>query len=284
MLRREGLYTSHIAEWRKVREGEALSGLEAKKTRGAKRSPEQLELDKLRRQIGRLQTELERNRPALDVMGKAHALLELLSESADTTDVDAIVGDAAGGVKTVGTKMACLLLGVSRATHYRRLNPPPPTRGPSGPDRAVRGGACRRAGAAEPSRALGPGPGAGVGAAARRGPVLVLESTMYRILRAPGQIGERRAQATHPARKKPELVADAPNQVWCWDITKLRGPARGVYYHLYTIIDIWSRYVVGCTCRRGRGRRPGRGVDRRRRPGRAWTPTSWSSTPTGARR
>jgi transposase InsO family protein len=71
------------------------------------------------------------------------------------------------------------------------------------------------------------------------------ESTMYRILRAAGQSGERRAQATHPARTKPELVAHTPNQVWSWDITKLRGPVKGVWFHLYTVIDIWSRYVVG---------------------------------------
>jgi len=68
---------------------------------------------------------------------------------------------------------------------------------------------------------------------------------MYRILRAAGQTGERRAQATHPARTKPELVADAPNQVWSWDITRLRGPVKGIWFHLYTVIDIWSRYVVG---------------------------------------
>jgi putative transposase len=71
------------------------------------------------------------------------------------------------------------------------------------------------------------------------------ESTMYRILRAAGQVGDRRAQATHPTRKKPELTAQAPNQVWCWDITKLRGSSRGVWYYLYTVIDIFSRYVVG---------------------------------------
>ena len=70
------------------------------------------------------------------------------------------------------------------------------------------------------------------------------ESTMYRLLRRAGQAGERRRQATHPSRVKPELMADAPNRVWSWDITKLRGPVKGVWYHLYTVIDIWSRYVV----------------------------------------
>jgi hypothetical protein len=58
-------------------------------------------------------------------------------------------------------------------------------------------------------------------------------STMYRLLRAHEQTPQRRAQATHPAKKKPELLADGPNQVWTWDITKLTGPIRGVYYDLY---------------------------------------------------
>jgi transposase InsO family protein len=73
------------------------------------------------------------------------------------------------------------------------------------------------------------------------------ESTMYRLLRQAGQNGERRRQATHPAKAKPELVADGPSQVFTWDITKLRGPAKGVWYHLYAIIDIYSRYIVGWT-------------------------------------
>ena len=63
-------------------------------------------------------------------------------------------------------------------------------------------------------------------------------STMYRILREHGEVTERRRHATHPARKKPELLATAPNQVWSWDITKLAGPARGIWYHAYVIIDI----------------------------------------------
>src|SRR5438552_19077780 len=68
---------------------------------------------------------------------------------------------------------------------------------------------------------------------------------MYRILRAHDEVKERRLQAVHPARVKPELVATQPNQCWSWDITKLHGPAKWTYYHLYVIIDIYSRYVVG---------------------------------------
>ena len=71
------------------------------------------------------------------------------------------------------------------------------------------------------------------------------ESTFYRLLRQAGEVRERRRQATHPAKVKPELVASAPNEVWSWDITKLRGPAKWTYYYLYVILDIFSRYVVG---------------------------------------
>ncbi len=70
-------------------------------------------------------------------------------------------------------------------------------------------------------------------------------SSMYRILRSHGEVGERRRQAVHPARVKPELVATAPNQCWSWDITKLHGPVKWSYFHLYVIIDIYSRYTVG---------------------------------------
>ena len=76
------------------------------------------------------------------------------------------------------------------------------------------------------------------------GTYLCSESSMYRILRSHGQVRERRRQATHPAKKKPELVAVKLNDVWSWDITKLPSPIRGVYYDLMVIIDLFSRYVV----------------------------------------
>jgi putative transposase len=70
-------------------------------------------------------------------------------------------------------------------------------------------------------------------------------STMYRILRGARQVRERRDQLRHPNYRKPELLATAPNQVWSWDITKLRGPAKWMFFQLYVILDIFSRYVVG---------------------------------------
>jgi putative transposase len=69
---------------------------------------------------------------------------------------------------------------------------------------------------------------------------------MYRILKdLHGEVKERRRQVEHRQYQKPELPATAPNQVWSWDITKLKGPAKWTYYYLYVIIDIFSRHVVG---------------------------------------
>ena len=70
-------------------------------------------------------------------------------------------------------------------------------------------------------------------------------STMYRILHEHEEVQERRNQRRHPTYTKPELLSTGPNQVWSWDITKLRGPAKWHYYYLYTMLDIYSRYVVG---------------------------------------
>ena len=70
-------------------------------------------------------------------------------------------------------------------------------------------------------------------------------STMYRVLAEHAQLVERRRIARHPARVVPELVATGPGQVYSWDITKLAGPVKGVYYDAYVMIDIYSRYIVG---------------------------------------
>jgi len=77
------------------------------------------------------------------------------------------------------------------------------------------------------------------------GAYLGSESTMYRLLRAHGEVTERQRQATHPPRAIPELMASRPNEVWTYDATALRGPSRGVHYDLLVMIDIFSRYVPG---------------------------------------
>lgn len=69
--------------------------------------------------------------------------------------------------------------------------------------------------------------------------------TMYRLLAANNEVRERRDQRRHPVYSKPELLATGPNQVWSWDITKLKGPIKGQFFNLYVILDIFSRCVVG---------------------------------------
>ena len=83
LLRREGLYSSHVTEWRRARDAGALAGLTPAQ-RAAKRSPERAEIERLRARAERAERELAKTKAALEVVGKAHALLELLSESADT--------------------------------------------------------------------------------------------------------------------------------------------------------------------------------------------------------
>jgi len=69
--------------------------------------------------------------------------------------------------------------------------------------------------------------------------------TFYRVLAAGGRVRERRDQRVHPAHAKPELIATAPNQVWSWDITRLRSSLKWNFFYLYVLLDIYSRYVVG---------------------------------------
>ena len=153
-------------------------------------------------------------------------------------------------VAVVSKRRAARLLGMSRASYYRRRQPPV-----SGP-RAPRPAPANRLSEAEREHVLAVlrapencelAPAQVWAGLLDSGIYLCSIATMYRVLRAVGECRERRAQRTHPAKKKPELLAVRPNQVWSWDITKLRGSERGVTYDLYVIIDIYSRYVVGWT-------------------------------------
>jgi len=80
-------------------------------------------------------------------------------------------------------------------------------------------------------------------------------STMYRLLRKRGEIKDRRNQRSHVPPQRPELLATGPNQVWSWDITKLKGPRKWTFLHLYVVIDVFSRFVVGwCISRKSNAR------------------------------
>lgn len=80
---------------------------------------------------------------------------------------------------------------------------------------------------------------------ADQGRYIASESTFYRVLHEAGQVAHR-GKAKPPTRKRPaSLYADAPNQLWSWDITYLATTVKGIFFYLYLIMDIFSRKIVG---------------------------------------
>jgi putative transposase len=149
----------------------------------------------------------------------------------------------------VGVAVACRALGVSRAGFYRRQQPPrarnaPTTRSAS--PRALT--QAERQGVRDvlnSPRFVDQAPAQVHTALLDAGVYHCSTRTMYRILDDAQEVRERRNLLRHPHYHKPELLATDPNQVWSWDITMLPGPAKGSRFHLYVILDIFSRYVVG---------------------------------------
>jgi transposase InsO family protein len=148
------------------------------------------------------------------------------------------------------TAGACAALGLARASVYRartRLARPPaspPPRRP--PPRALGPDERRRVlDVLRTPRFVDQAPAEIYATLLDEGVYLCSIRTMYRILAENGEVRERRDQLRHPVYQKPELLAEAPNQVWSWDITKLMGPAKWSYFYLYVILDIFSRRVVG---------------------------------------
>lgn len=157
---------------------------------------------------------------------------------------------------TVGIAGACRALGVSRATFYRRQRPthrpsvliapsvPPPPRRAS-PRRLSPTERQNIRETLNSPRFVDQAPAQIHTALLDEGAFLCSTRTMYRILDDAQEVRERRDQLRHPTYRKPELIATGPNQVWSWDITMLPGPAKASRFHLYVILDIFSRYVVG---------------------------------------
>lgn len=148
-----------------------------------------------------------------------------------------------------GTKFACEVLGKSRSTVHRQRNPKPKMAGPHpapAPHPAQLTEVERQHVLAvlNSPRFWDKAPAQVWATLLDEGTYLCSVRTMYRVLAAAGQTGDRRPQATHPPRVRPELLAEAPGQVWSWDITRLKGPVEGVYYDLYVMLDIFSRYAV----------------------------------------
>jgi putative transposase len=147
----------------------------------------------------------------------------------------------------LGTKTACAAVGRSRATHYRRANPGRITKRkprPAPANKLTEAEVDAVLDALRSLRFVDCSPDQVYFTLLDEGTYLASVSSFYRILRANNEVRERRRQATHPAKTKPELVADKPLVVWTWDITRLKGPKRGEYFDLYVVLDIFSRYVV----------------------------------------
>lgn len=148
----------------------------------------------------------------------------------------------------VGVRPACQALGVPESSYYRRCSGKPtgqrqprptPARALSEEERQeVLDRLCSE-------RFVDRAPAEVVATLLDEKTYLCSERTMYRILASERAVKERRDQRRHPEYERPELVAQRPNEVWSWDITRLRGPETWTWYYLYVILDIYSRYVVG---------------------------------------
>jgi putative transposase len=151
----------------------------------------------------------------------------------------------------VGTRPACRALGASPATIYRRRRPPEPR--PRLPRRLPARALSEREREAvlaelHSERFLDASPAQVWATLLDEGRYLASQRTMYRLLaQRHGGVRDRRDQLTHPAYARPELLATGPNQVWSWDISKLKGPEKWTCFYLYVILDVFSRYTVGWT-------------------------------------
>ena len=151
----------------------------------------------------------------------------------------------------VGTRPACRALGAARATIYRRRRPPQPRPPRPRPVPARALSEQEREAALDvlhSPRFVDCSPAQVWATLLDEGRYLASQRTFYRLLAARhGGVRERRDQLTHPSYAKPELLAERPNELWSWDISKLKGPAKWRCFHLYVILDVFSRYVVGWT-------------------------------------
>lgn len=148
---------------------------------------------------------------------------------------------------TLGVSAMCGALGVARATYYRQTRPvfgPKPKR-PSPPRRLDEEERQAVLEVLHEPRFIDLAPAEVHATLLEEGTYLCSVRTMHRILAEHDEVRERRDQLRHPSYARPELMARGPNELWSWDITKLRGPAKWTYFYLYVILDVFSRFVVG---------------------------------------
>ena len=243
LLRREGLYSSHLTTWRKAVRSGSLRALSKRRGRKpSERNPLEGKVRKLERGehspgAGTRQGAPDHRRP-----GKS-----CRAAGIEPRGRDELVKAVEALATYVGVKPACDALRVARATFYRRRRPsaghqqprPTPARALSEKERdRVFDTLCSE-------RFVDRSPAEVVATLLDEDVYLCSERTMYRVLASQVPVRERRAQRSHPEYQKPELMATGPGQVWSWDITRLLGPRKWSYFYLYVIMDIFSRYIVG---------------------------------------
>ena len=145
-------------------------------------------------------------------------------------------------------KLACSCLGLPRAAYYRyheAENKPPEAKRTSSPLSLSKGEREQVLSVLHDDRFVDKAPQEIHAILLDESRYLCSVRTMYRYLEQENEIRERRNQRRHIVYQKPELLALGPNEVWSWDITKLKGPAKWTYFYLYVVMDIFSRCVVG---------------------------------------
>jgi len=227
--------------------GRRRSSVSQKRGPEPKHNPFSAENEKLRRQNQRLEEELRKAEIIIDVQKKVAMLLGR-SAAAGSGQRELLMAAAEELSSFVGMRRACQDLSLPRSSVYRRR-----IRLFSPPVGALRSSA-RRLKDEEKSAVLAClheerfqdcSPAQVYASLLDDGQYHCSIRTMYRLLDAEGENRERRDQLIHPPYRKPELLATGPNQLWSWDITKLRGPVKWSFYYLYVILDVFSRYVTG---------------------------------------
>src|SRR3954451_6230533 len=251
ILRREGLYSTPLTDWRRQRAAGTLGALTPAR-RGPKVSqpnPLAAELAKARQENARLRQRLERAEAIIDLQKSCTPAGDCARSERQRRQIlmDSVLAlPPAAGI----TAAACTALGLSRATvqrrRARRTRPPAEPAPRPNPPRALT--AEERLTVLDrlrEPRFADLAPAEVYATLLDEGIYLCSIRTMYRLLDDNNEVRERRDQLRHPVYTKPELLAEGPDQVWSWDITKLAGPAKWTYFYLYVILDIFSRRVVG---------------------------------------